>query len=127
MTFRFAWFQIAFLIAAGVTAAGCHSLAVATDDPWASDSGSPQTAAMNTYCSSQARDAALWGTLPSALCTPYGPSLYWSRPGLGYPYSGWGTRRPWRGSPGYYSWGHSGRSRYGGFRSGGFRSGGGRR
>lgn len=111
----------------GLAAAGCQSMAVPMDDPWTYDSGSPQNVAMSSYCSAQARDAAIWGTLSSAWCTPYGPSLYWSRPVPDYPYYGWGTRRPWRGSPGYYSWGHPGRYRHGGFRSGGFRSGGGRR
>ena len=111
----------------GLAAAGCQHAAVAMDDPWAYDSGSAQNAAMSSHCSAQARDAAIWGTLPSAWCTPYGPSLYWSQPAPGYPYYGWGTGRPWRGSAGYYSWGHPGRYRYGGFRSGGFRSGGGRR
>ena len=112
----------------GLAATGCQHAAVAMDDPWAYDSAPAQNAAMSSHCSAQARDAAIWGTFPSAWCTPYGPSLYWSWPTPGYPYYyGWGTGRPWRGSPGYYSWGHPGRYRYGGFRSGGFRSGGGRR
>ncbi len=108
----------------GLAAAGCQSMAEPMDDLWAYDSGSPQNVAMSSYCSSQARDAAIWGTLPSSWCARYGPSPYWSQPVPGYVYYGWGTRRPWRGSPGYYSWGHPGRYRYGGFRSGGFRSGG---
>jgi hypothetical protein len=100
----------------GLATAGCQSLAVPTDDPWTYDSGSPQNVAMSPSCSA-----------PSWWCVPYSSSPYWSRPVPGYPYYGWGARRPRRGSPGYYSWGHPGRYRHGGFRSGGFRSGGGRR
>ena len=111
----------------GLAVAGCQSMAAPLDDLSVDDSNSPYSVAMSSYCTAQTRDAVIWGTLPSAWCTPYGPSLYWSRPAPGYPYYGWGTRRPWKGSPGYYSWGHPGRYRYGGFRSGGFRSGGGRR
>jgi len=111
----------------GLAATGCQSLAVPMDDPWAYDSSAPQNVALNSYCSTQAQDAALWGTRPFARCAPYGSSLYWFRSVPGSPYYGWGTRHPWRGSPGYYSWGHPGRYRHGGFRPGGFRSGGGRR
>lgn len=111
----------------GLAVAGCQSTAVPMDDLGVYDAALPQNVAISSYCSAQARDAAIWGTFPSAWCAPNGSSPYWSRPDPGYPYYGWETRRPWRGAPGYYSWGHPGRYRHGGFRSGGFRSGGGRR
>jgi len=80
----------------GLATAGCQSMAVAMDDSWAYDSGPAPNAVMNSHCSVQAQDAAIWGTLPSAWCTPYGPSLYWSRPAPGYPYIMGGER----GAPG---------------------------
>ena len=118
MTFHSASLRLAFIAAVGLATAGCQSMAVAMDDPLAYDPGATQPAGFNAYCSTTARDAAVQGTLPLTWCAPYGPSPYWSRPVPGYSYYGWGARRPWRGSPGYYSWGHAGRYRYGGFRSG---------
>lgn len=117
--------ELAFVAAAGLAAGGCQSMAIAMDDPLAYDPDTAQYASFNPYCSTMARDATVRGRLPSPWCAPYGPSPYWSRPVPGYSFYGWGSRLPWRGSPGYYSRGHAGR--YGGFRSGGFRSGRGRR
>ena len=102
-----------------------HPQAVAMDDPLAYDSGPAQPAGMNAYCSSMARDAAAWGTLPSALCAPYGPPMYWSGPTGAYPYFyGRPSGRTWRG-PGWHQYrGYSGRGYGGGWRGG---RGGGRR
>ena len=99
MTCHSTMLQLTLVAAVGLATVGCQSMAVAMDDPLAYDSGPAQPAGMNAYCSSMARDAAAWGTLPSALCTPYGPPMYWSGPTGAYPYFyGRPSGRTWRGS-----------------------------
>lgn len=109
----------------GMATMGCYSMAAAVDDPWAYDSGAAQPAGLSAYCSTMARDAAVWGTLPSAWCTPYGPPAYSSQSaGIGpYYYYGRPYGRTWRG-PGWHQYrGYSGR----GYGSGGRGGRGGRR
>ncbi len=125
MTFQTTVLQFTFVAAAGLAASGCQSMAVAMDDPLAYDSAVAQPASLNAYCSTAARDAAVWGTLPSAWCAPYGP--YWSGPAGASPYyygqtygrphdRTWG--RTWRG-PGWHQYrGYSGRGFGGGGRGG---------
>jgi hypothetical protein len=112
--------QFTFAAAIGLTTIGCQSTAVAMDDPLAYDSNSTP-AAMNAHCSSMARDAAVWGTLPSTLCTPYGPPMYWSGPTGAYPYfyrRPYGYGRPWRGLGWHQYRGYYGRGYGGGWRGG---------
>ena len=125
MTFHSPMLQLTLVAAVGLATIGCQSMAVAMDDPLAYDSGPAQPAGMNAYCSSMARDAAAWGTLPSTLCAPYGPPMYWSGPTGAYPYFyGRPSGRTWRG-PGWHQYrGYSGRGYGGGWRGG---RGGGRR
>jgi hypothetical protein len=103
---------------------GCQSLAMALDDPYPYGSDPAAVAGPPGYnCAAQVQDAAIWGTLPSAFCSPYGSSFYWSRRAGARPYSFYG--RPYGGG-----WRSSGWHRSGGFRGGygGFRGGrGGRR
>ena len=118
MTFQTTVLQFTFVAAAGLAGSGCQSMAATMDDPLAYDSAVAQPTSLNAYCSQTARDAAVWGTLPSAWCAPYGPG-YWSRStGPGPSYYGRSYGRTWRG-PG---WGHyrgyPGRGYGGGWRGG---------
>jgi hypothetical protein len=110
----------ACLAVIGLAAMGCHSMAAAVDDPWAYGSSAATPASLGAYCSTAARDAVVWGTLPSTLCTPYGPP-YWSGPAGAYPYfygRPYGYGRTWRG-PGWQQYrGYSGRGYGGGWRGG---------
>ena len=120
MPYHFTAFQLALAAVVGLTATGCQSTAVAMDDPWAYEAGAAQPASLNAYCSTAARDAVVWGTLPSAWCTPYGPSMYGSGLTGAYPYfygrPSYG--RTWRG-PGWHQYrGYSGRGYGGGWRGG---------
>jgi hypothetical protein len=121
MTGHLTVLQLTLVAAIGLAAIGCQSTAIAMDDPLAYDPNSVQPAGMNAYCSSMARDAAVWGTLPSALCTPYGSPMYWSGPAGAYPYfygRPYGYGRTWRG-PGLHQYrGYSGRGYGGGWRGG---------
>jgi len=117
MPCHFTALQLVFVATVGLTAAGCQSTAVALDDPWAYDSSAATTASLNAHCSAVARDAVIWGTLPSAWCAPYGPSAYWSGP-TGPGYYGRPYGRTWRGFGGYQYRGYSGRGYGGGWRGG---------
>jgi hypothetical protein len=123
MTCHSTTLQLTFVVAVGLVTIGCQSRAVAMDDPLAYDSSSTQPSGMDAYCSSMARDAVAWGTLPSALslCTPYGPPMYWSGPTGAYPFYFYGRPhggRTWRG-PGWHQYrGYSGRGYGGGWRGG---------
>jgi len=116
MTFQSTTLQLVLIAALGLATVGCQSTAIAMDDPLAYDSGVAQPASLNAYCSTTARDAVIWGTIPSAWCAPYGP--YWSGPAGTYPYSyGRPYDRTSRG-PGWNQYrSHPGRS-YGGWRGG---------
>ena len=119
MTCHSTMLQLTLVAAIGLATVGCQSMAVAMDDPLAYDSGPAQPAGMNAYCSSMARDAAAWGMLPSAWCTPSGPPMYWSGPAGAYPY--FYSRpygRTWRGSGWNQYRSHPGRGYGGGWRGG---------
>lgn len=119
MTFHFITLQLALVAAIGLAVGGCQSTAVAMDDPLADGSDATTPASLNAYCSTMARDTAVWGTLPSAWCAPYGP--YWSGASpysYGRPYG-----RTWRGFGGHQYRGYSGRGFGGGWRGGGGRGG----
>lgn len=125
MTCHSTMLQLTLVAAIGLATVGCQAMAIAMDDPLAYDySGSAQPAGMNAYCSSMARDAVAWGTLPSAWCAPYGSPAYTSRSaGIGPYYYGRPSGRPWRG-PGWHQYrGYSGRGYGGGWRGGGGRGG----
>jgi hypothetical protein len=111
----------ACMVIVGLAAMGCQSTAVAMDGPWGYGPGATRSAGLDAHCSAQARDAVIWGTLPSAWCAPYGP--YWSRPGIATPYfySGPPFVRPWRGLGWQQYRNYHGRS-FGGWR-GGWRGG----
>jgi hypothetical protein len=125
MTFPSVMPQLALIAMVGMAAAGCQSLAIAMDDPAAYDSaGAAQPASLNAYCASAARDAALWGTLPSAWCAPYGPYWYGSAGGYPYAYYGRPYGKTWRGFGGAPRYrGYPGRGFGGGWRGGGGRGG----
>jgi hypothetical protein len=119
MTFHSTALLLALVAAIGLTAAGCQSTAIAMDDPWAYNSATATPASLNAHCSTSARDAVVWGTLPSAWCAPYGPSAYWSGPaGPGF-YYGRPYGRTWRGFGWHQHRGYSGRGYGGGWRGGG--------
>lgn len=107
----------------GMATMGCYSMAAAVDDSWAYDSGAAQPAGLSASCSTMARDAAVWGTLPSAWCAPYGPPAYSSQsagigPSYYYGYYGRPYSRTWRG-PGWHQYrGYPGRGYGGGWRGG---------
>lgn len=110
----------------GLAALGCQSVAVAMDAPLAYDQAAAPNTAVSSFCLAQARDAVVWGTLPSLLCVPDNP--YWLRSGGAYPFAYYGRShgRRWHG-PGWHRFGgYPGRG-FGGWR-GGWRGGrGGRR
>ena len=121
VSLRMTPFTCTCLAVIGLAAMGCHSMTATetVDDPWAYDSGAAQPASLNAYCSTAAKDAVVWGTLPSAWCAPYGPPMYGSGLTGAYPYFyGRPYGRTWRGLGWHQYRGYSGRGYGGGWRGG---------